>query len=87
MSITLSTIAIALGAVAASCAQPKVDGPVESPPAAVTPAAATPAATGTSPGNLDVLFMIDNSSSMTVMQQKLAAQIPEFVTALQSLPT
>jgi len=50
VSITLSTIAIALGAVAASCAQPKVDGPVESPPAAVTPAAATPAATGTSSG-------------------------------------
>ena len=39
-------------------------------------AAVTAAATGTSPGNLDVLFMIDNSSSMTVMQQKLASQIP-----------
>ena len=41
--------------------QPKVDSPVES-----TTAAVTAAATGTSPGNLDVLFMIDNSSSMTV---------------------
>ena len=62
--------------------QPKVDSPVES-----TTAAVTAAATGTSPGNLDVLFMIDNSSSMTVMQQKLASQIPGFITALQNLPS
>src|SRR5207248_1058741 len=39
------------------------------------------------PGDLDVLFMIDNSSSMTEMQQKLAEQIPQFVTALENLPT
>jgi hypothetical protein len=81
-SFSLSTIAIALGVVAASCAQPKVDAPVESRSAAVTPAA-----TGTSPGDLDVLFMIDNSSSMTVMQQKLASRIPGFIAALQSLPS
>jgi hypothetical protein len=31
--------------------------------------------------------MIDDSSSMTSMQQKLAAQIPGFVTALENLPT
>ncbi len=47
----------------------------------------TPVATGTSPGNLDVLFMVDNSSSMTVMQQKLASQIPGFIGALQNLPS
>ena len=80
--ITFARLAIALGLVAASCAQSKVDAPVAS-----TTAAVTAAATGTSPGNLDVLFMIDNSSSMTVMQEKLAAQIPGFMTALQNLPT
>lgn len=75
-------LAIALGLAAASCAQTAVEPPVES-----TTAAVTASAPGTSPGNLDVLFMIDNSSSMTVMQQKLAAQIPGFLAALQSLPT
>jgi hypothetical protein len=35
-------------------------------------------------GGVDVLFMIDNSSSMTSMQQKLVAQIPMFLTTLQS---
>ena len=78
---TFTRLALALGVTAASCAQPKVDAPVAS-----TTAALTAAATGTSPGNLDVLFMIDNSSSMTVMQQKLATQIPGFVAALQNLP-
>ena len=28
------------------------------------------------PGNLDILFMIDNSSSMTSMQMKMIAQDP-----------
>jgi len=82
VSITFTRLAIVLGLAAASCDQSKVESAAES-----TTSAVTAAATGTSPGNLDVLFMIDNSSSMTVMQQKLAAQIPEFVTALQSLPT
>ena len=36
---------------------------------------------------VDILMMIDNSSSMTSMQQKLYAQLPSFVSALQSLPT
>lgn len=80
-SITFIRLAIALGLVAVSCAQPKVD-----PSVASTTAAVTAAATGTSPGNLDVLFMVDNSSEMIVMQQKLASQIPGFVTALQNLP-
>jgi hypothetical protein len=70
-----------LGLAAASCAQPNVD-----PSAGASPAVVTAAATGTSPGNLDVLFMIDNSSSMNVMQQKLASQIPGFLSALQNLP-
>ena len=44
------------------------------------------AAMGAAPGDLDVLFMIDNSSGMTPMQTKLAAQIPLFIQALASLP-
>src|SRR6478736_2940380 len=36
--------------------------------------------------NVDILMMIDNSSSMTEMQGKLYQQIPSFVLALQSLP-
>jgi hypothetical protein len=38
-------------------------------------------------GNLDLLFMIDNSSSMIEMQHKLGAEIPAFITALQALPS
>ena len=78
---TFTRLVIALGLTAASCAQPKVD-----PPVASTPAALTATATGASPGDLDVLFMIDNSSSMVAMQEKLGTQIPGFVTALQNLP-
>ncbi|HEY4186222.1 MAG TPA: hypothetical protein VGP07_14190 [Polyangia bacterium] len=37
--------------------------------------------------NVDILMMIDNSSSMTLMQQKLTAQLPTFILSLQSLPT
>ncbi len=37
--------------------------------------------------NVDILMMIDNSSSMLEMQQKLYAQLPLFIQALQSLPT
>ena len=80
-STRLSRLAIALGLAAASCAQPKFASPAG---AATAPVSA--AATGTSPGNLDVLFMIDNSSSTTVIQEKLASQIPGFLTALQNLP-
>jgi hypothetical protein len=36
--------------------------------------------------NLDILFMIDNSSSMTSMQQKLLAQLPTFMNVLETLP-
>src|SRR5580704_7474038 len=78
---TFSGVAIALAVTAGSCAQPKVE-----PSIASTPAALTAAATGTSPGDLDVLFMIDNSSSMTEMQEKLGLQLPGFLTALQNLP-
>ena len=36
--------------------------------------------------NIDILFMIDNSSSMTSMQQKLLTQLPTFMQVLQALP-
>jgi hypothetical protein len=36
---------------------------------------------------LDILFMIDNSSSMTEMQQKLYDQLPTFMNILEMLPT
>ena len=35
---------------------------------------------------VDILFMIDNSSEMTSMQEKLYAQLPVFVQSLQNLP-
>jgi hypothetical protein len=79
---TFTRLATVLGLALVSCAPQKVDSSGEGATVAVTAAA-----TGTGPGNLDVLFMIDNSSSMHVMQQKLASQIPAFLTALQSLPT
>jgi hypothetical protein len=37
--------------------------------------------------DVDILFMIDNSSEMTVMQQKLYDQIPAFVNTLAALPS
>lgn len=36
---------------------------------------------------IDILFMIDNSSSMTAMQQKLLQQLPKFMQVLEQLPT
>ena len=73
---------LALGlAAAASCASPERDGTVETKVAAI--GVDTPAA---SPGDLDVLFMIDDSSGMASMQTKLAVQIPSFIDALQNLP-
>src|SRR4051794_9484329 len=77
-----AALALGLGlATAASCASPERDGTVET--SAVTVAAAT---VGAAPGDLDVLFMIDDSSGMASMQTKLAAQIPSFIDALESLP-
>jgi hypothetical protein len=36
--------------------------------------------------DIDILFMVDNSSSMTTMQKKLLAQLPTFMQVLQVLP-
>jgi hypothetical protein len=37
--------------------------------------------------NVDILIMIDDSSSMTEMQQKLITQLPTFILSLQTLST
>ncbi len=65
-------------ALAGGCAPDDVEH-LESRTGAVT-------AAGADPGNLDILFMIDNSSSMTQIQQKLLDQDPSFMTVLQNLP-
>ncbi len=58
---------------------------LESPP--LTPTATlTATVTQKVNNNIDILFMIDNSSSMTSMQQKLLAQLPTFMQVLQNLP-
>ena len=36
--------------------------------------------------DIDILFMVDDSSSMTSMQQKLVTQLPTFMQVLQALP-
>src|ERR1022692_2999883 len=36
--------------------------------------------------NIDILFMIDDSSSMSAMQTKLQAQLPTFMNVLEGLP-
>ncbi len=43
-------------------------------------------AVGASTNKVDILFMVDNSSSMTSMQQKMLLQIPVFIQSLQALP-
>ncbi|HZL17090.1 MAG TPA: hypothetical protein VFG23_05030 [Polyangia bacterium] len=43
-------------------------------------------AVSSDPGNLDILIMVDNSSSMTQLQMKMLAQDPGFMTVLENLP-
>ncbi len=50
------------------------------PPVTIVPASEVPGGAG----GVDILFMVDNSSSMTSMQQKLVAQIPAFLDLLQN---
>ncbi len=75
-----SLLLIALGVGLVGCA-PERPAPVDTRIAA----ASSPEVTGS--GNLDILFMIDDSSGMTVMQDKLADQIPSMMNAIGSLPT
>src|SRR6185503_3858242 len=55
-------------------------------PEGAAPTESRTGAATTDPGNLDLLFMIDNSSSMTELQMKMLAQDPGFMTVLQNLP-
>ncbi len=64
-----------------AAASPGVDPAVQSKTGALTNALEA----GVDPGNLDILFMIDNSSSMTQLQMKMLDQDPGFMTVLQNL--
>ncbi len=63
------------------CVPDGVDPAVQSRTSALTSAVEA----GVDPGNLDILFMIDNSSSMTELQMKMLDQDPGFMTVLQNL--
>jgi hypothetical protein len=52
------------------------DGPIDGPTDAG----------GTAGRAVDILFMIDDSASMTPLQQKLISDFPTFISALQGLP-
>ena len=73
----LATVACLTLGVVASCGK---GDPAGSGPQSIVPASEVPGGAG----GVDILFMIDNSSSMTSMQQKLVAQIPMFLETLQS---
>ncbi|HVZ71529.1 MAG TPA: hypothetical protein VHJ20_04065 [Polyangia bacterium] len=53
---------------------------------AATPGRSTQDVTATINRDVDVLFMVDNSASMSPLQAKLIASFPTFVDALKSLP-
>jgi hypothetical protein len=78
----LACLTLGAGLLVASCGERNVEVPDSTRIAALT---GTDGSAG--PGDLDVLFMIDDSSSMTAMQQKLEQQLPLFVSALEGLPT
>jgi hypothetical protein len=72
---------VALGLAATACASEE-GAPVDTRTAAIN----APDVTGTGSGKLDVLFMIDNSSGMAPMQQKLVAEVPAIMQTLTNLP-
>ncbi len=56
-------------------------------PGIITPTATlTATVTQKINNNIDILFMIDNSSSMKSMQEKLCTQLPTFMNVLEKLP-
>jgi hypothetical protein len=76
-SRAVSVLAVGLAlAGGGACAPQDVGGPTQSVARAAT----------ASPGNVDILVMVDNSSSMTSMQQKMVAQFPAFISSLEALP-
>jgi hypothetical protein len=64
-----------------ACTSRTLEAPMISPTATLTSTV-----TQKINNNIDILFMIDNSSSMTSMQQKLAMQLPAFMQVLEGLP-
>jgi len=64
-----------------ACTSRTVESPITIPTATVTNKV-----TQKINDNIDILFMVDNSSSMKSMQQKLAEQLPTFMTVLEGLP-
>ena len=79
LSLSKVLLLVLVVAMTAGCAPDSGEQSVTALTRAVTAASANP-------GNLDILFMIDNSSSMTEIQQKLLTQDPSFMTVLQNLP-
>jgi len=64
-----------------ACTSRTFESPVITPTAILT----TPV-TEKINNNIDILFMIDNSSSMKSMQQKLEDELPQFMNVLETLP-
>jgi hypothetical protein len=60
-----------------ACTSRTLEAPIVTPTQAVTQKINS---------NIDILFMIDNSSSMTTMQTKLISQLPVFMQVLAALP-
>ena len=73
-----SALLVLLVALTTACAPESADHPLTSRSGAVS--------AGANPGNLDILFMIDNSASMSTTQMKLLTQDPSFMTVLENLP-
>jgi hypothetical protein len=83
MTRLLKALAVALTVLmVGGCAPQGVDSAVQSRAGALTSALEA----GVDPGNLDILFMVDNSSSMTQLQMKMLTQDPSFMTVLKNLP-
>jgi hypothetical protein len=64
-----------------ACTSRTLEAPIVTPTQAVTQKV-----TQKINSNIDILFMIDNSSSMTSMQTKLITQLPIFMQVLAALP-
>ncbi|HXU62762.1 MAG TPA: hypothetical protein VN962_13725 [Polyangia bacterium] len=79
---------IGLLLVGVGCGSGRLTGPSDAAtPDAPSSADGPPAAADAGrPRRVDILFMIDNSSEMSSMQQKLVAQLPVFVSTLENLP-
>jgi hypothetical protein len=80
-STAASAVAAGLSFLALGACAPRA--PVEANELVTGAVAANATATARA---VDILVMVDNSSSMTPMQQKMLAQIPTFIQSLRALP-